>query len=161
VRYCNLVFMCFAVNALVGSQLSRCTQTSLPRDQVVRNPLSLYTSYLALQAQHAPSTHDETIISTLKNIQDDKPVEKEEQPLPSLFDSRTPQPPEVGMDIEIEPVPSDTEANLASQLGNHGPRAGRSSCLTRSGPTRPRMRILALPAAGPAGDRWPRAGRWS
>ena len=82
--------MCFAEDALAGSQLrvSLGTPTSLPRDQVVGNQLSLYSSYLAPQAQpHAPSVHDETIIPALKNIQDDKPKEKEEQPLPSLFDS--------------------------------------------------------------------------
>jgi hypothetical protein len=60
---------------------------------------------LALQAQHASSEHDKIIISALK-FQDDKPEEKEEQPLPSLFDSRTPQPPEEGTDIEIEPEAS-------------------------------------------------------
>jgi hypothetical protein len=64
--------MCFArpEDALVGSQHSLSTPTSLPPDQVVGNPLSLYSSYLALQAQHAPSAHDETIIQALKNIQD-------------------------------------------------------------------------------------------
>jgi hypothetical protein len=73
VRYSNLACMCFAEDSLVGSQLSLGTQASLPRDQVVGNPLSLYSSYLAPQA-------DETIIPALKNIQDDKPKEKEEQP---------------------------------------------------------------------------------
>jgi hypothetical protein len=67
--------------------------------------LSLYASLLALQAQHASSEHDKIIISAL-NIQDDKPEEKEEQPLPSLFDSRIPQLPEEGTDIEIEPEAS-------------------------------------------------------
>ncbi len=73
---------------------------------MVGNPLSLYTSYLAPQAQHAPSAHDETIIPALKNIQDDKPKEKEEQPLPSLFDSGTLQPFEVGASNELEPKTS-------------------------------------------------------
>ncbi len=43
VRYSNLVFMCFAEDdlRLVGSQLSLGTPASLPRDQVVGNPLSL------------------------------------------------------------------------------------------------------------------------
>jgi hypothetical protein len=45
---------------------------------VVGNLLSLYSSYLAPQAQHTPSAHDETISLALKNIQDDKPKEKEE-----------------------------------------------------------------------------------
>ncbi len=49
----------------------------------------------------------------------------------------------------------------AGPFGNRGPRAGRRSCLTRSGPTRPRMRISALPAAAPAGGRGPQAGRRS
>jgi hypothetical protein len=87
VSYPNLAFTCFAENALVGSQLSLGTPTRPLRDQVVGNPLSLYSSFLAPQAQHAPSAHDETIIPALKNIQDDKPKEKEEQPLPPLFDS--------------------------------------------------------------------------
>jgi hypothetical protein len=102
VRYSNLTFMCFAENALVGSQLSLGTPTSLPRDQVVGNPLSFYSSYLALQAQHAPSAHDETIIPALKNIQDDKPKEQEELPLPSLFDSGILQPFELGAGNELE-----------------------------------------------------------
>ncbi len=86
-RYSNLAFMCFAENALVGSQLSLGTPTSLPLDQVVGSQLSLYSSYLALQAQHAPSAHDETTIPALKNIQDDKPKRKEEQPLPCVTPS--------------------------------------------------------------------------
>jgi hypothetical protein len=106
VRYSNLAFMCFAEDALVGSQLSLGTPASLPRDQVVGNPLSLYSSYLAPQAQHTPSAHDETIIPGLKNIQDDKPKEKEEQPLPSLFDSGFLQPFEVGAGNELEPKTS-------------------------------------------------------
>ncbi len=50
VRYSNPAFLCFAENALVGSQLtgSLGTPTSLPRDLVVGNPLSLYSSYLVL-----------------------------------------------------------------------------------------------------------------
>ena len=105
VRYSNLAFMCFAEDALVGSQLSLGTPASLPCDQVVGNPLSLYSSYPP-QAQHAPSAHDETIIAALKNIQDDKPKEKEEQPLPSLFDSGILQPFEVGAGNELEPKTS-------------------------------------------------------
>ncbi len=98
--------MCFAEDALVGSQLSLGTPASLPCDQVVGNPLSLYSSYLAPQAQHAPSAHDETIIPALKNIQDDKPKEKEGQPLPSLFDSGIHLPFEVGAGNELEPKTS-------------------------------------------------------
>jgi hypothetical protein len=44
---------------------------------------------MAFQAQHASREHDKIIISALKKIQDDKPEEKEVQPLPSLFDSRS------------------------------------------------------------------------
>ena len=39
VRYSNLTFMCFAEDALAGSQLSVGTPASLLRDQVVGNPL--------------------------------------------------------------------------------------------------------------------------
>ena len=106
VSYPNLAFTCLAEDTLVGSQLSLGTPASLPCDQVVGNPLSLYSSYLAPQAQHAPSAHDETIIPALKNIQDDKPKEKEEQPLPSLFDSGILQPFEVGAGNELEPKTS-------------------------------------------------------
>jgi hypothetical protein len=56
---------------LVGSHLSLGTPKSLPRDQVVSKSLSLYSSLLALQTQHAPSEHDTTFILALKNIQDD------------------------------------------------------------------------------------------
>jgi len=106
VSYPNLAFTCFAEDTLVGSQLSLGTPASLPCDQVVGNPLSLYSSYLAPPAQHAPSAHDKTIIPALKNIQDDKPKEKEEQPLPSLFDSGILQPFEVGAGNELEPKTS-------------------------------------------------------
>ncbi len=43
-------------------------------------------------------------------------------------------------------------------FGNRGPRAGRRSCVTRSGPTRLRMRISASPAAGQGGPGLHRAG---
>jgi hypothetical protein len=98
--------MCLAENALVGSQLSLSTPTSLPRDQVVGNQLSLYrvySSYLALQAQHAPSAHDETIIPALTNIQDDTPKEKEDQPQPTHFNVGNLQPFELGAGNELEP----------------------------------------------------------
>ncbi len=42
----------------------------------VSNPLSLYSSFLAFQAQHASSGHDKIIISALRNFQNDKPKEK-------------------------------------------------------------------------------------
>ncbi len=70
------------------------------------NQLLLYSCYLALQARHAPSAHDETIIPSLKNIQDDKPEKKEDQPLPSNFDSGIFQPFEVGAGNELEPKTS-------------------------------------------------------
>jgi hypothetical protein len=98
--------MCLVEDYLVGSQLSFGTPTRLPRDMVVSKSLSLYSSLLALQAQHASSEHDKIINSALKSIQNYKPKEKEEQPLPSLFDNRIPQPPEVQTDIEIEPEAS-------------------------------------------------------
>ena len=41
---------------------------------------------------------------------------------------------------------------------DRGPRAGRRSCATRSGPTRLRMRISAPPAAGPARGPWAASG---
>jgi hypothetical protein len=72
----------------------------------VSKSLSLYSSLLALQAQHASSEHDKIIIWAHTNIHDDTPEEKQEQPLPSLFDSGIPQPPRVGTDIEIEPEAS-------------------------------------------------------
>jgi hypothetical protein len=62
VLYSDLAFMCFAEDELAGCQLSLGTPPSLPRDQVVGNPLSLYSSFMALKAQHAPSAHDKTII---------------------------------------------------------------------------------------------------
>ncbi len=73
---------------------------------MVGNSLSLYSSYLVLQAQHAPRAHDETIIQALKNIQDDKPKKKDEQPLPSLFDSGILQPFKLGAINELKPKTS-------------------------------------------------------
>jgi hypothetical protein len=61
-RYSSLAFMCLVEDDLVGSQLSPGTRTSLPRDKLVGKSLSLYSSLLALQAQHASSEHD-TIIN--------------------------------------------------------------------------------------------------
>jgi hypothetical protein len=67
--------MCIADDDLVGSQLSPVTPSSLACDKVmvVSNQLSLYSSFLALQAQHASSGHNKIIISALRNFQDDKP----------------------------------------------------------------------------------------
>ncbi len=73
------------------------------RDEVVTNPLSLYSSFLAFQAQHASSGHNKIIISALRNFQDDKPKEREVQPSPSPFDKGILQPPEVGADNEPKP----------------------------------------------------------
>ena len=65
-----------------------------------------YSSYLAPQAQHAPSAHDETIIPALKNIQDDKSKEKEDQPQPTLFDVGNLQSFELGAGNKLEPKTS-------------------------------------------------------
>ncbi len=43
-------------------------------------------------------------------------------------------------------------------FGDRGPRAGRRSCATRSGPMRLRMPISAPPAAGPARGPWAASG---
>jgi hypothetical protein len=88
---------------LMGSQLSPGTPSSLPHDKMVSNSLLLYSSFLAFQTEHAPSGHDKIILSALRNFQDEKPEEKEEQPLPSFFDSGILQCSEVGTDQEIEP----------------------------------------------------------
>ncbi len=58
VQFSSLSSMCLADDDLVGSQLSPGTPSSLPRDKIVSNPLSLYSSFLAFQAQHASSGHD-------------------------------------------------------------------------------------------------------
>jgi hypothetical protein len=52
VRFSALASMCLADDDLAGSQLSPGTPSSLPRDKMVSNPLSLYSSFLAFQAQH-------------------------------------------------------------------------------------------------------------
>ncbi len=49
-------------------------------------------------------------------------------------------------------------AGAAGPIGNVGPRAGRRSCATRSGPMRLRKRISAPPAAGPARGPWAASG---
>ena len=99
--------MCLADDDLAGSQLCPGTPSSLPRDEVVTNPLSLYSSFLAFQAQHASSEHDKIIISALRNFPDDKPKEKEVQPSPSFFDKGILQPSKVGADnaIQLETTP--------------------------------------------------------
>ena len=53
VLFSALAFRCLADDDLAGSQLrllSPGTPTSLPQDQVLINSLSLYSSFLALQA---------------------------------------------------------------------------------------------------------------
>jgi hypothetical protein len=77
VRFSALASMCLADDDLAGSQLCPGTPSSLPRDKVVVNPLSLYSSFLGFQAQHASSGHDKIIISALRNFHDDKPKETE------------------------------------------------------------------------------------
>ncbi len=84
VQFSALASMCLADDDLAGSPV---TPSSLPSDKMVSNLLSLYSSFLAFQAQHALSGHDKIIISARRNFQDDKPEEKQEQPLPSFFDN--------------------------------------------------------------------------
>jgi hypothetical protein len=48
VRFSALASMCLADDDLAGSQLCPGTPSSLPRDEVVTNPLSLYSSLLSL-----------------------------------------------------------------------------------------------------------------
>jgi hypothetical protein len=103
VRFFTLASMCLADDDLAGSQLSPGTPSSFPRDKMVSNPMSLYSSFLAFQAQHASSGHDKIIISELRNFQDDKPEERKEQPLPSFFDIGILQPSKIRTDHEIEP----------------------------------------------------------
>ena len=98
VRFSALASMCLADDDLAGSQLCPGTPSSLPREEVVTNPLSLYSSFLAFQAQHASNGHDKIIISALRNFQDDKPKEREVQPSPSFFDNWILQPSKVGTD---------------------------------------------------------------
>ncbi len=62
VRFSALASMCLADDNLAESQLCPGTPSSLPRDGVVTNPLSLYSSFVAFQAQHASSEHDKIII---------------------------------------------------------------------------------------------------
>ena len=70
---------------------------------MVSNPLSIYSSFLAFQAQHASSGHDKIIISALRNFQDEKPEEREVQPMHLFFDKGILQPSKVGTDNEIQP----------------------------------------------------------
>ncbi len=96
-RYSGPTFMCLAEDDLVGSQLSLGTPASLPCNKVLSNLLLLSSSLPAPQAQQLQ-------VSTTRSSSwhsehpDDKPEEKEEQPLPSLFDRGIPQPPKVRTD---------------------------------------------------------------
>jgi hypothetical protein len=103
VLFSALASMCLADDDLAGSQLCPGTPSSPPRDKMVSNQLSLYSSFLAFQAQYASSGHNKIIISALRNFQDDKPKEREEQPSPLFFDKGIFQPSKVGTDNEIEP----------------------------------------------------------
>ncbi len=66
VRFSALASMCLADDDLEGSQLCPGTPSSLARDEVISNQLSLYSSFLAFQAQHASSGHDKIIISAFQ-----------------------------------------------------------------------------------------------
>ena len=70
VRFSALASMCLADDDLAGSQLCPGMPSSPPRDKVVVNPLSLYSSFLGFQAQHASSGQDKIIISALRNFKE-------------------------------------------------------------------------------------------
>ena len=124
--------MCLADDDLAGSQLCPGTPSSLPRDKLVSNPLSLYCSLRAFQSQHASSGHDKIIISALRNFQDDKPKEKEEQPLPSFFDNENLHFFEVGTDHEIEPETTPPVKRLTRSKG------------ASPGPTQQKLQLYVL-----------------
>ncbi len=62
VLFSALASMCLADEDLAGSQLCPGMPSSLPRDKVVVNLLSPYSSFLGFQAQHASSGHHKIII---------------------------------------------------------------------------------------------------
>jgi hypothetical protein len=68
---------------------------------MVSNPLSLYSSFLAFQAQHASTGHHKIIISALRNFQDDKP--KVREPSPSFFEKGIFSLPRLGQTTRLIP----------------------------------------------------------
>ena len=75
-RLSALAFKCLADDDLAGSQLYPGTPTSPPQDQVLINSLSLHSSFLALQAQHAARGYAKVTIQVLRESQIDMPMEE-------------------------------------------------------------------------------------
>ncbi len=88
-----------------SSVMARLQAFRVIRWWATRCRLTLATWRLRPSTLHAHTTRP-YIIPALKNIQDDKPKEKEVQPLPSLFDGGILQPFEVGAGNELEPKTS-------------------------------------------------------
>ncbi len=83
-------FKYLADDDLAGSQLCPGPPTSLPQDQVLINLLSLHSSSLAPQAQHAASGYDKVTIQVLGESQIDMPMEgvKDYVPSPVTYGAR-------------------------------------------------------------------------
>jgi hypothetical protein len=90
----------FAGDDLAGSQLCSGTPTSLPQDQVLINSLSLHSSFLAPQAQHAARGYDKVTIPVLRESQIDMLIEEVEDYVPSPSPIKLAQPPKAGTDYE-------------------------------------------------------------
>ncbi len=82
VRTSALASMCLADDYLAGNQICPGTPTSYPKHWMTTNPLSLYASFLGLQAQHAETGYNEALISALRETQRDQPMEEEEAIIP-------------------------------------------------------------------------------
>jgi hypothetical protein len=100
VRFSALAFKCLADDDLAGSQLCPGTPTSLPQDQVLINSLSLHSSFLAPQAQHAARGYDKVTIPVLRESQIDMLIEEVEDYVPSPSPIELAQPPKAGTDYE-------------------------------------------------------------
>ncbi len=78
----TLASMCLVDDDLVGSKLCPGTPTSYLQDRMTTNSLSLYASFLGLQAQHAETGYNEVLISALRETQCDQLMEDEASPSP-------------------------------------------------------------------------------
>jgi hypothetical protein len=96
-RVSALAFKCLADDDIAGSQLCPGTPTSLSQDQVLINSLSLHSSFLAPQTQHAARKYDKVTIQVLRESQIDMPMKDY---IPSPLPMELAMPSKAGTDYE-------------------------------------------------------------
>jgi hypothetical protein len=92
---------------------------SHPQDQVLINLLSIYSSFLALQAQHAARGYYKVTIPVLRESQVNMPMEAVEDYIPSPPPTELAQPPKAGTNYEPASKTSPPQDEPDQQLDSH------------------------------------------